>query len=428
MLDFKLHTPIGVGDFLPDDMEVKRKIIKSAAGVFESYGYREVESPMFEYIEVFSDEKMGSISPKEMFRFFDKDGSTLALRSDMTPPIARMAATAFEGEKMPLRLCYFGSAFRDSKSYQGKKCEFSNAGIELMGHKGTESDAEVIAISIKSILACGIKEFKVHIGEVGFFNAVLNETRLSEKDKNSLKELIANRNYAEAEYFVMSKEMPNNIKRLFIELPRLVGGPEIIEYTKNLVTSLEAQRALNSMEILYNILIMHGVNEYVSFDMGMVNKLNYYTGIIFRGYTYGTGYSIIDGGRYDNLVKQFGKELPAVGFGIKVDEVMNALERSGKEFVSSKAKAMIGYTPYGMASALKIADIYRETGVKIENSMCGSDIDENIEYMVNKGMESLIFFKDAINILYVRNEKNVGIVAADITIDDLVMPKKEGEK
>ena len=101
MLDFKLHTPIGVGDFLPDDMEVKRKIIKSAAGVFESYGYREVESPMFEYIEVFSDEKMGSISPKEMFRFFDKDGSTLALRSDMTPPIARMAATAFEGEKCP---------------------------------------------------------------------------------------------------------------------------------------------------------------------------------------------------------------------------------------------------------------------------------------------------------------------------------------
>ncbi len=122
MLDFKLHTPIGVGDLLPDETESKRIITRKIENVFESYGYRAVESPMFEYIEVFSDEKMGSISPKEMFRFFDKDGSTLSLRSDMTPPIARMAATAFEEEPLPLRLCYYGNAFRDSKSYQGKKC------------------------------------------------------------------------------------------------------------------------------------------------------------------------------------------------------------------------------------------------------------------------------------------------------------------
>ncbi len=428
MLDFKLHTPIGVGDLLPDETESKRIITRKIENVFESYGYRAVESPMFEYIEVFSDEKMGSISPKEMFRFFDKDGSTLSLRSDMTPPIARMAATAFEEEVLPLRLCYYGNAFRDSKSYQGKKCEFAQAGIELMGSDSAEADAEAIAISVKSVLACGIEEFKLNIGQVQFFNAVLDETGFDEKNKNLIKDLIANRNYAGVEFFVKERVMPENVKKLFLELPRLVGGMEIIEYTKTLTNSIEAQKALDYMEKLYNILVLHGVSQYVSFDMGMVNKLNYYTGIIFRGYTYGTGYSIVDGGRYNNLVKQFGRDIPAVGFAVKIDEILNVLDRNGVQLAKGGAKAMIASSQAGLASALKIAEIYRNAGIKVEGSLCGYDLEDNIKYMQLKGIESLIYFKDAINIKYVRFDEKVGTVLADITIEDLVMPGKEGQK
>ena len=172
-MDFKLHTPIGVNDLLPEEARVKKAVCIKIEKIFDSYGYNEVESPMFEYIEVFSDEKMGSISPQEMFRFFDKDGRLIALRSDMTPPIARIAATAYHQSTGPLRFSYFGNAFRDSKSYQGKKCEFAQAGIELLGAYGADADAEVIAMAVKSILASGIKEFKLNIGQVKFFNAII---------------------------------------------------------------------------------------------------------------------------------------------------------------------------------------------------------------------------------------------------------------
>ncbi len=421
-MDFKLHTPIGVGDLLPEQAEIKRVVERKIEKVFESYAYRTVESPMFEYIEVFSDEKMGSISPKEMFRFFDNDGHTLALRSDMTPPIARMAATEFNEESMPLRLCYYGNAFRVSKRYQGKKCEFSQAGIELIGIDSAEADAESIALSIKSILACGITEFKVNVAQVEFFNAVLEESGFDEEEKEDIKNLVANRNYAGVEYFVKYKDMPENIKKLFIELPKLVGGYEIIEYTKTLTKSKEALKALEYMEKLSDILNFYGVSNYVSFDMGMVNKLNYYTGIIFRGYTYGTGYSIIDGGRYNNLIEQFGKNVPAVGFGIKVDEVISVLENNNYNFGISGAKAMVAYSKKGMSAAIKTADIYRKAGIKVENSLI-DNIDDNIEYMKRKEIESLIFFNDNINITYVRNDSETGTVLANITINDLVMPK-----
>ena len=181
------------------------------------------------------------------------------------------------------------------KRNYGKKCEFSQAGIELMGSDSTEADAETIAIAVKSVLACGISEFKLNIGQVEFFNAVLDEAGFNEDEREKIKDLIANRDYAGVEYFVEDKNIPSNIKKLFLELPRLVGGNDILEYTKTLTKSRDAQKALAEMEELYNMLILHGVNKYVSFDMGMVNQLNYYTGIIFRGYTYGTGYSIVDG-------------------------------------------------------------------------------------------------------------------------------------
>jgi ATP phosphoribosyltransferase regulatory subunit len=423
IMDFKLHTPIGVNDRLPDEALVKKTVCSKIENIFLGYGYREIESPTFEYIDVFSDEKMGSISPKEMFRFFDKDGNVLALRSDMTPPVARIAATEFEGNG-PIRLCYFGNSFRNSKSYQGKRCEFAQAGVELMGADGVYADAEAIAVSIKSILASGIKEFKLNIGQVGFFNAVLDETGLEKEEKNKLKNYIASRNYAEAEEFIKQKNMPENIKELFLDFPKLVGGTDILDYTRSLTKSDDALKFLDELETLYNMLIMHGVNSYVSFDLSMVNKLNYYTGIIFRGYTYGSGYSIVDGGRYDNLVKQFGKNIPAVGFGIKIDEVINVLIKNGADYSSRDVKAMVGCTALGLSSALKIADIYRKGGVKVENSLIGPDIEKNIDYMVEKNYDSLIFFNDSIHITYVRNTHK-GILKTEISVSDLVFPGKE---
>ena len=425
MLNIKLHTPIGVRDILPEEARAKREVTARIEKEFESFGYHAVESPMFEYIEVFSDEKMGSTSPKEMFRFFDRNGSSLALRSDMTPPIARIAATAYAKASGPLRFSYFGNAFRYRESYQGKLCEFPQAGIELMGIDSTDADAEVIALAVKSILASGVKEFRLHIGQVNFFKSILEETGLLSRDCNELKNMVAKRNYVGVENLIEDKKMNENIKQLFIKLPKMVGTKKVIAEALRLTESKDAQAALREMENLYDSLKMYGVEDYVVFDLGMVNSLNYYTGIIFRGYTYGTGYSIVDGGRYDNLVEQFGKKIPAVGFGIKVNEVLNVLENNHVDLGVEGTKAMVAYTNEGKATALRTADIYRQSGIKLENSLIGDDLEENISYAKERGMESILYFVDAVRIKYVKILDEIGVMTSDITIDDLVQPQRE---
>ena len=422
MIDIKLHTPIGVNDILPDEKRKRQAVYRRIEEVFERYGYNSVESPMFEYLEVFSDEKMGSTNPKDMFRFFDRNGAALALRSDMTPPIARIAATAYADVNGPLRFSYSGNAFRYNKDYQGKLCEFSQAGIELMGAGGADADAEAVALAVKSILAAGISEFRLHIGEVSFFNSILDETGLNNDERNILKDLIANRNYVGMEDMLEEREMDGNIKTLFMELPKLVGAGNVIETAKGLVGSMEAQKALSKLEELYNCLKFYGVEEYVVFDLGMVNRLNYYTGIIFSVYTYGTGYSVLDGGRYDNLVKQFGKNIPAVGFGIKINEVMNVLEANGMEQDNGGTKALFAYGQKGKATAMKTADIYRNGGVNVENSLIGEDLESNIEYAKQRGMETILYFEDSVNIKFVKIVDEIGVLISDITVDDLVKP------
>jgi ATP phosphoribosyltransferase regulatory subunit len=222
--------------------------------------------------------------------------------------------------------------------------------------------------------------------------------------------------------------MDENIKHLFIKLPKMVGTKNVIAEAVRLTKSEEALTALKEMENLYDSLKLYGVENYVVFDLGMVNSLNYYTGIIFRGYTYGTGYSIVDGGRYDNLVQQFGKKIPAVGFGIKVNEVLNVLENNNVDLGVEGTKAMVAYTSEGKATALKIADIYRESGIKLENSLIRGDFEENLSYAKERGMESLLYFVDAVNIKYVKVLDEIGVMTSDITIDDLVKPQREEEK
>ncbi|MGL4791187.1 MAG: ATP phosphoribosyltransferase regulatory subunit [Anaerotignaceae bacterium] len=423
MINNKLHTPIGVRDILPKEGRIKKEVLRRIESVFSSFGYENIESPMFEYIEVFSDEKMGSTSPKQMFRFFDRNGGALALRSDMTPPIGRIAATAYAHVNSPLRFSYFGNAFKYSESYQGKLFEFAQAGIELMGANSIEADAEVIALAVKSILATGIKDFRLHIGQVKFFKSILEETGLNEDDQNQLKDLIGNRNYVGVESLIENKEMEEGIKQLFIELPKMVGTMEVITKATALVKSEEAILALKNMANLFESLVAYGVDDYVVFDLGMVNSLNYYTGIIFRGYTYGTGYSIVDGGRYDNLVKQFGKEFPAVGFSIKVNEVMSVVDIDIEE-----DKAMIAYSQAGRTTALKTAEIYRKNGTPIINSLMGYDLEENIKYAQENNVSSMLYFMDSVNIKYVRIVDDMGVMTSDITIGDLVMPTEEVEK
>lgn len=423
MRDNKLHTPVGLRDFLPEECAVKKEILKRIEEVFKCYGYNAVESPMFEYIEVFSDEKRGSTNPKQMYKFFDRDGSTLALRSDMTPPIARIAATAYADVTGPLRFYYTGNAFRDNANYQGKLREFSQAGIELMGVNSVEADAEALAVAVKSLLSTGLTKFKINVGQVKFFKAILDETGLNEKTCKELQDLIGRRNYVGVEALAEKSAMTDNIKKLFVEMPRLVGKVEVLSYAKKLTNSKDALDALDELERLFEILKLYGIDDYIMFDLGMVNKLNYYTGIIFRGYTYGTGYSVVDGGRYDNLVEQYGVQKPSVGFGVRISEVISALENQKINVPYETAKTLIACCEKGRAASFQTAETLRISGMYVESSIIGNDIEVNTMYAKERGMSHLLYFIDDVNLKVISLADEMGGFTVDVTIDELLNPK-----
>ena len=426
MLNIKLHTPIGVKDVLPKEASIKKRVFNKIEEIFDRYGYKAVESPMFEYIEVFSDEKMGSTSPKEMYRFFDRKGSELSLRSDMTPPIARIAATVYANTVGPLRFSYVGNVFRYNETYQGKMCEFTQSGVELIGVKSIHADGEVLALAVKSVLTTGIKEFRIHVGQVDFFNNVLEETGLLVDECNELKNLVAERNYVEVEELIENKTMSEMSKNLFMELPKMVGTVDMLDKASALTKNVKALKALEEMKELYGYLKSYGIQDYVVFDLGMVNSLNYYTGIIFRGYTYGTGYSIVDGGRYDNLVSQFGKTSPAVGFAIKVDEILTVL--GNKDEGEATVKAMVAYGDKGVTAAIKIADAYRKSGISLEIGLEPTSFESALDYAKEREIDSMIYLIDDVNLKYARIDERVGIVTSDMTIADLVGSKEEVAK
>ncbi len=393
MKNNKLHTPEGVRDLLPSDCSIKLDIEKNINKVFNSYGYYNIETPTFEYYEVFNNEA-GSISANQMYKFFDRDGSILALKADMTPPIARVVATEYNEQDFPIRLCYLSNAFRYNENYQGKLREFSQAGVELIGINSNNADAEVISIAVNSLLAAGLKDFRIDIGQVEFLDGLIAEAGFKQEAAINVKDMIAQKDYIALEEMLDETKICEDVKSVLINLPKLVGSIDILESTKKILKNTKALNAIEKLKNLYNIFKAYGIDKYISFDLGMISHINYYTGIIFRGYTYGTGFSIIDGGRYDKLIKEFGTDKPAVGFAVRINEVLNALERQKIYENKNITDFLLVYNEESVYNALPLAYKLRKNNYNVENSLIEYDIDKNLNYAKLKNIKNIIYFKD----------------------------------
>ncbi len=413
-MDAKLHTPEGVKDYLPAEAVFKTEIERSIESVFSKYGFLPVSSPTFEYMEVFDGN--GGVSPNQMYKFIDRDGALLTLRADMTPPIARIAATAYEEKDIPLRFYYFERVFRYNEHYQGKLRESNQAGIELIGVNSPDADAEAIAVAVNSLKVCGLKSFKLCIGQVQFFNAVLEEGKFDQKTCEKIRNYIIDKEYTAALKIAKEVNAPENIIIFFKELPMLIGGQEIIEKAKSLVNSEKALNALNDLENIYQILSEYKSQQYISFDLSIIG-LSYYTGIIFRGYAEGTGFSIINGGRYDKLVENYGADYPAVGFAIKINNLLAALESQNVKVKSKKPDTLLMYTKEGRATAISSSAELRNQGVKIENSLLGDDIEKNKQYAKQKGMGGILYFINSEDVKIINIEQDT---VSDIKISELL--------
>ena len=349
-----LHTPDGVRDIYGDECARKLAVQEQIKNVFHLYGYQNIETPAFEFFDIFKAER-GSVGSREMYKFFDRENNTLVLRPDITPSIARCVAKYFMDEQLPLRLCYLGSTFQNSTSYRGRLKEATQTGVEMIGDDLIDADAEMIAIAIDALKATGLKEFQVELGQVDFYRGLLEEAHMDEETQDQLRELIENKNYFGVEELLSEQTMSPELKRLFLKLPELFGDIDQIRLAKSMTSNLRAVRAIERLEKIQEILDSYGLGDYVSYDLGMLSKYSYYTGIIFKAYTYGTGDYIVAGGRYDKLLEQFGKNAPAVGFAIEVDRLMSALSRQKICTKTDDVDTMILYEDSARAEAIRMA-------------------------------------------------------------------------
>lgn len=349
-----LHTPDGVRDIYGDECARKLAVQEQIKNVFHLYGYQNIETPAFEFFDIFKAER-GSVDSREMYKFFDRENNTLVLRPDITPSIARCVAKYFMDEQLPLRLCYLGSTFQNSTSYRGRLKEATQTGVEMIGDDLIDADAEMIAIAIDALKATGLKEFQVELGQVDFYRGLLEEAHMDEETQDQLRELIENKNYFGVEELLSEQTMSPELKRLFLKLPELFGDIDQIRLAKSMTSNLRAIRAIERLEKIQEILDSYGLGDYVSYDLGMLSKYSYYTGIIFKAYTYGTGDYIVAGGRYDKLLEQFGKNAPAVGFAIEVDRLMSALSRQKICTKTDDVDTMILYEESARAEAIRMA-------------------------------------------------------------------------
>lgn len=361
-----LHTPEGVRDIYNTECENKLYLQEQIHKTLKLYGYNDIQTPTFEFFDIFNKEK-GSAPSKNLYKFFDREGNTLVLRPDMTPSIARAYAKYYMEDNMPIRFCYMGNTFINNAEHQGKLKETTHIGAELIGDNKSDADAETIALTIDALLKVGLKEFQIEIGHADYFKGLIEASKVDEETAAYLRELLSNKNYFGVEEIVSSLNIDNNIKEAFIKLPEFVGSIEVIKKAKETVSVNKlVENALDRLEKVYNILKVYGYEKYISFDLGIVSDYQYYTGIVFSGYTYGTGDAIVKGGRYDDLLKQFGKNSPSIGFCIYIDNLLIAMERQKLEIGGVSLKQVVLYDNISSKAAIELAFKLRNDNINTE--------------------------------------------------------------
>ncbi|MBC7344817.1 MAG: ATP phosphoribosyltransferase regulatory subunit, partial [Clostridia bacterium] len=320
------QVPPGLSDWLPGEAAFKRQLESRLAELFTRWGYREVITPTLEYLDTLVQEE-SLIAEVEMHKFVDREGHIVALRPDMTVPLARLVATRLREEEFPLRLFYLANVFRFESPQAGRRREFYQAGVELLGAAGCQADAEVIALAVESLRCVGVKNFQVGIGHVGIMEAEFGA--VPGLDAENAKEALAGKDLVRLEALLDSSDLPARERERLMSLYTLYGRWEAVDRGLKLAATEKARAALEGLGKVLEALRAYGVEELVFLDLGIVRNFDYYTGIIFEGYAGGMGFPLLGGGRYDELLSKFGYSCPATGFALGVERGILALRREG---------------------------------------------------------------------------------------------------
>lgn len=391
MIKNRLITPEGTRDTLFEDCIARRRAEQNIKRVFLSRGYSEVVTPGLEFYDVFNSLEHG-IPQERMYKLTDLKGRILTVRPDLTMPIARLAATRLKGHTLPFRLFYNQSVYAINPALSGRSDETVQAGIELIGSSTRRTDLEVIATAVEALESCGLSDFRLEIGHIGFFNTLIQKLNLSDSDKDEIRALIESKNYPALNDRLdklENKEVANALK----QLPALFGGEEVFDKAKKLLDCPELLETTKYLRSLYKDLQKLGLSGKISLDLGIVTRNDYYTGIVFKGYVQGLGTTALVGGRYDSLLSDYGVDLPAVGFGIDVDAVARVMKSpSDKAPVPNVLVfAEEGYEVKALSQVKKLT----EMGFRAEFSVFET-FEESKKYAAQKGIETIYIVRDDI--------------------------------
>ncbi len=380
----KRNVPNGTRDIMFGEAKLFRKLENDLTELYESRGFTEIITPAIEYYDVF--DAGSTLSQEQMYKLTAPDGRLLVLRADNTTPIARVASTKFENGT-PVKLFYHQKVYRLSEGYKGRKSEIMQSGVEILGAAGIHADLLCMITAIETLSTFG-GDFKLELGHVGFYNALVSELDLDTEQADKIRKLVEAKDANKISDY-------DKIKKI----PFLFGGEEVFEQANKLADgNTDAQNALAYLKKLYTALCDAGYKDKIVIDLGIVHALDYYTGAVFKGYMAGAGEPVLAGGRYDTLISKFDKDICATGFGINISEVADTLIREKTTKTNSiEIRELVYFDTANLGNATK----YVATTVGAELSPLSTKR-EAMEYAEKSGFSKLVCFEN--------NEKTVFMI------------------
>lgn len=375
----KYKLPAGVQDLLPDECYNLELIEKKLKDKFMLAGCRPISCAAINYADTFSSAR-GRVPEEEMFKLTDTDGRLLALRPDTTLAVSAVAASKLK--ETEIKLSYVAQSWNFIAMHGESQREFIQAGVEFLGVSSALSDAQIIAFAIECLKEIDVAEFIIDIGHIGFFKALLSESGLNDEQIENIRVSINAKDDVGVEMLLKEYGAGEKTSAAIMALPTLFGGVEVLERARGLTENKEALSALDYLKRVYDILSSFGLNKYISFDLGTVKSLSYYSGIVFTGLVKNYGSYVLSGGRYDNLADDFGKHIPAVGFAMGLKRVLKVLERQGKLKVNSGAEYII--LSEDGAEDKAYAEYVRLTNEGKSCELYAGAPEEGIKYALNK--------------------------------------------
>ncbi|MCC7352363.1 MAG: ATP phosphoribosyltransferase regulatory subunit [Anaerolineae bacterium] len=405
------RLPHGVADIFGVDAARHIALRRALRDVFTSWAYQEVIPPTFEY----ADTQAAELSPQlreEMYRFVDRDGRALALRADLTVATARIVGTRLYDQPLPLRLFYVGHVFRHEEPRAGRRREFTQAGIELVGAGSAEADAEVLAIAMTALQRAQLPRFQLNVGHSGWFRALLASVAIGDAAGERLRIAVDRKSSAALAEAADSLPLSEPVRAALLATPGLSGGPEVLQRAASLAPNAEAQEAIARLEQVYARLTHRGLADYVALDLGEVRGMQYYTGIRFEAFAPGLGVPLCTGGRYDGLLAHFGPSLPAVGFALELERLLLALSPYDLPSVTNAPHVVAAAgAPRAAWSLLQAA---RGRGWRIEEDVLGRDRQALLAHARGRGAQTVWWWdgEDAVQVI-------AGVAVRRLTLAEL---------